>query len=221
MSKKTALLILLAICMMLAACTRPYGHYKDDEMVGTISSINAQSRGIEVDISEWTKRDVRGGVNDYGVSILIEQMEDLAIRHEDGSEADFADLKVGQKVLVNPPRRDKQAAYQAEEVILLEMTYEEKYDSLLSPGKSRYETTVMSGKDNELTPEMREQLMGLLTSTNTNMSFGDVFPEHHIVDFEKELGIERYPVMLVFDHKQMLLKTYDVEELAEFLKGAQ
>lgn len=218
MPKRMFILILLSISALLVSCaSRPYGHYKNNQMIGTVQSVDPESGSIEVHISEWHKRDVRGGVEDYGVFIPIEEADKLVMSHEDGSSADIDQLKVGQKVLVKPPKRIKDDSYEAKELVLLEMSYEEKYASFLSPSKSRLETTVMGGPGYKLTPEMEEQLMGLITNKNS-MGFGGEFTKNHVVDFEKELGIEKYPVMLVFDHKQLLFKTYDIDELAVFLK---
>lgn len=36
----------------------PYGHYEDDEMIGNVLDVNTNDMTIEVDISEWEKRDI-------------------------------------------------------------------------------------------------------------------------------------------------------------------
>ena len=214
MFKKT--IIVLGISVLLVSCAgKPYGNYKDNQMIGTVHTVNSESGYVEVDISEWHKRDVRGDVDDYGVSLPIEAADGLVLKHEDGSPAEIDQLRIGQKVLVNPPIRDKDDPYQAEEIVLLEMTFEERFEDLISRRKGQYYTTVMEGNGDDITPEMKEKLMGLVSISP--LSFGGEFPKNHVADYEKELEIDQYPVMLVFDHKGLVFKTYDVDELIDFL----
>lgn len=214
-NKLSMLLFLIIILFALSACGyKPYGHYEDDKMIGIVRHVEPDNNVFEVDISEWHKRDLRGGVDDYGVSITVGNTDDLVIKNEDGTISDINQIKIGQKVLVNPPKNDKGSNYEAKEILLLEMTYKEKYDRLLSRSKARYLTTVFSKEDETLSEDMENVLMGLLSKSPIN--FG-TYPEDYVVDYQKELSIEKYPVMLVFDHKGLVLKTYDVNELVEFL----
>jgi len=180
-------------------------------MIGKVQDIQLEDNLLEVDISEWHKRDVRGGVNDYGVSITLPITDELVIKNEDGTLSELSSIKTGQKVLINPPTDDIEGEYKAKEIILLDMTYEEKYDRLLSKNKDNYRTTVFLG--NTPSSELESKLMGLVSHSTIN--FAD-YPENYVVNYEKELDIEKYPVMLVFDTEKLVFKTYDVDELIEF-----
>lgn len=120
MPKKLTVLLLLLILCLIAACNKPYGHYKDDKMIGTVQRVEPDNNLLEVDISEWDKRDLSGGIPDYGVYITVEITDDLIIKNEDGTLSEIHQLKIGQKVLVNPPMSDEGDDYEAKEIILLE-----------------------------------------------------------------------------------------------------
>lgn len=206
-------LIICNFCVVLAGCGTEYGHYQDNKMIGTVQHVDLDQNVIEVDISEWSKRDIRGGIDDYGVVLSIEKTDQLVMLNEDGTLSDIDQLKLGQKVFINPPKTKNNSNYEAKEVILMEMTFKEKYKSLLSNSKKRYRTTVWETEQYPLQSETREKLMGLLSKSP--ISFG-TYPGDYVVDFKKELEIERFPVMLVFDHKGLVYKTYDAAELAQF-----
>ncbi|WP_415639942.1 hypothetical protein, partial [Paenibacillus lupini] len=126
-------------------------------------------------------------------------------------------LEIGQKVLINPPKMsDEGIRYKAKEIILLEMSYEEKYKRLLSHQKGKYLTTVFVKEGDSLPATMKDKLMGLLSKSPIN--FG-VYQEDFIVDYKQELNIEKFPVILVFDTKGLVFKTNDVDELEAFFNS--
>lgn len=211
--KMRMILMLMSLFAILACSNKPYGHYKDDEMVGTVSSVKPETGIVEVDISEWHKRDLRGAINDYGVLVMVEVTDDVVIKNEAGDLSDISQIKVGQKVLVHPPNHSKVEEYKAKEMVLLEMSYEDKYARLLSKSKDRYVTTVFFEEEEGLASSMEQQLMGLVS--NSPMNFAS-YPEKYAVDYKMELGIEKFPVMLVFDHQGLVYKTYEIDQLIAF-----
>ncbi|GBG08301.1 hypothetical protein PAT3040_02880 [Paenibacillus agaridevorans] len=214
MRKMFSMYLLVFLLLALAACSgKPYGHYKDDEMIGKIGMVDIDNSVIEVDISEWHKRDIRGGIDDYGVYIKIDVTDHLIIKNEDGTLSEIHQLKIGQKVLVNPPKKVDNSDYEAKEIILQAMSYKEKYAQLLSGHKGRYLTTVFVKEGDSLPAATEDTLMGLLSKSPIN--FG-TYPEDYVVDYKQELNIEKFPVMLVFDNKGLVFKTYDVDELVDF-----
>lgn len=210
--KKAFLLICLISLPALASCGSG-SEFSDDEMIGKVLSVDAERRLLEVDISEWYKRGEGRSRNDLGIVIPIEATEQLVIRTEDGSSIALDRVKIGQKVLVNPPKDKKEGDYAAREVVLLEMTYEEKYGKLLSQHANKYKTTVFTEEGAPLPSETRERLMDVVPKSP--ISFG-TYPDNFVTDYITELGIEKFPVMLVFDHQELVLKTYDPEELLQF-----
>ncbi|MCR8656071.1 hypothetical protein [Paenibacillus endoradicis] len=207
--------LLICILLTLAACSnKPYGYYEDDKMIGNIERVERANSLVEVNISEWDKRDMKGNVDAYGVSIPVIITDDLIIKKEDGSLSNINSLKIGQKVLINPPRWiDEGITYEAKEIILLEMSYKEKYKQLLSNKKGSYLTTVFVKEGDSLPLTTEDTLMGLLSKSPIN--FG-VYQEDFVVDYKQELNIENFPVMLIFDTKGLVLKTYDADEVVAF-----
>src|SRR5690554_6560830 len=121
MTKKIIIILFFIAFIGLTACTnKPYGHYEDDQMIGTISKVDTDKSSLNVDISEWYKRDVRGDIDDYGVEVTVQITDDVVIKNEDDTLANIHHIKIGQKVLVNPPKRKSDREYTANEVILLE-----------------------------------------------------------------------------------------------------
>lgn len=211
MLKKLSVFLFLCALILTACEPRPYGHYKDDEMIGKVYSVDLENNMLDVDISEWSKRHLRGDINSYGVSLMVTVTDDLVIKKEDGQQVEIDQVKLGQKVLVNPPKSVRDEHYEAEEVILLEMTYEEKFDQLLSDRNDRYRTTVFVVEGGWIPKVMEAKIR----ESGNPYGIGNI-PENYVVNYEAELDIEKYPVILVFDDKELVLKTYDVEEYVTF-----
>ncbi|WP_156317643.1 hypothetical protein [Bacillus sp. CHD6a] len=45
-----------------------------------------------------------------------------------------------------------------------------------------------------------------------------VYEDEHVVDYKKELGVEHFPVMLVFNQEELVFKAYEVQDLYAFFK---
>ena len=84
MLNRLLIALLLCIILTLSACSnKPYGHYEDNKMIGNIERLELENNLVEVDISEWDKSDVKGNVNDYGVSIFVKEGDSLPSTTED------------------------------------------------------------------------------------------------------------------------------------------
>ncbi|MFD1030156.1 hypothetical protein [Metaplanococcus flavidus] len=201
----------------------PYGHYEDDKMIGTASSVNKKENIIEIDISEWSKRDWKGPVlTDGGYSYRASFTEDTSIRYEDGTSASIDDIKNGQKVLVNPPANDDNSEAHADEIVLMDMTYEEKYWRLLSHIDG-FNIVVMYEYGDPPPPEMQEPLyentLAILEGTDHDVVGASVeYDANYVVDFKEELDIEQFPVIFVFNQKELLFKGYSADELYAFFE---
>ncbi|GGA60174.1 hypothetical protein [Ornithinibacillus halotolerans] len=228
--RKIFFLMLVLPTLFLTACSEdaiegeeyPYGHYEDDKMIGEVMETNKEEGIIQVDISEWEKRDHKGpDMTDEGYHYSAMINDGTVFAYEDGTEATMDDLKIDQKILVNPPRGDEFEGI-AEEIILLDMTYEEKYWRLLSRSHG-FNIMVMYHPEEYVPPEMGETMfanvMDILEGTDISAGAGWLpYEEDYIVDFKEELDIEEFPVILVFDTEKLLFKTYDVEELYAYFE---
>ncbi|MDZ5472968.1 hypothetical protein SM124_14720 [Bacillus sp. 31A1R] len=214
-----SLIFLLFTVLFISACAGDYGrHYVDDEMIGTVWEVKKGEK-IVVDISEWETRNSKGNKKDIAYPYAANIKEETVINHEDGTKASIEDIKKGQKVLVNPPRGNDFEGY-PEEIVLLEMTYEEKYARLLSHIDG-LNLVVMYEDEEKLPSELQEPIYENITNILKNKDQRAVaawmeYDEDYVVDFKEELGIERFPVMLVFNKEELVFKTYYVDDLYNF-----
>jgi hypothetical protein len=222
-------IICLFNVLLISACANsageneeyPYGHYEDDKMIGTVWEVKKSENIIVVDISEWEKRDRKGPeITGEGYSYAAKITVETVINHEDGTKASIDDVKKGQKVLVNPPRRNDFEGY-PEEIILLKMTYEEKYSRLLSHIDG-FNIVVMYKDGEKLPVEMQEQMYSNIMDILENKEAVAAWIEYdkdYVVNYKEELDIERFPVILVFNKEELVYKTYNVNELYDFFKN--
>jgi hypothetical protein len=122
LKKLSVFLVLLSLFLLSACVDKPFGHYEADKMIGTVQNVETDKNFLEVDISEWHKRDLTGDIPDYGVSITVNVTDDIVIKEEDGTSSDIYQIQIGQKVLVNPPKKDNDEDYVVKEIILLDQT---------------------------------------------------------------------------------------------------
>lgn len=200
-----------------------YGHYEDDKMIGTVWEVMKSEDSIVVDISEWENRDRKGSeMTDEGYTYKANLSDETVFKHEDGTKASLDDIKIGQKVLVNPPRKNDYEG-QPNEIILLEMSYEEKYSRLLSHIDG-FNIVVMY-EDGEMLPkEMQESMYGDVLNILEGTEYEAVaawvpYDENYVVDYKEALDIKRMPAVLVFNQEELLIKAYNVDDLYDFFKN--
>ncbi|QHJ69140.1 hypothetical protein [Planococcus halotolerans] len=198
--------------------------YEDDKMIGTSGPPDKENKILEVGISEWEKRHDGPTTTGQGISYHASYDDKTAVRNEDGTEASLDDIKFGQKVQINPPRGDSFEGY-AEEIIILDMTYEEKYEQLLAHNDG-IRIVIMYEYGERLPEEMKdaeplfEEANNILENTGKQVGASwHEYDKDFVADFKEELEIEQFPAVLVFDRKGMLFKSNDVEEMFDFLRG--
>ncbi|GGF14986.1 hypothetical protein GCM10010954_11960 [Halobacillus andaensis] len=191
----------------------PNSHYKDDEMIGTFLEVNETKQLIEVDISEWAKRDAEEPTTDEGYLYRGKYSDDTELRYEDGSPALLDEIKRGQKLLVNPPVQGDDEG-EAEEIVLLDMTYEEKYAEVLSHREDDLKVVVIYENSRTMPSELDERMLEKLDPTPVGSWIE--YDEDYVVDYKEEFEIKEFPVILVFDRQELLFKTYEREELEKY-----
>ncbi|WP_096153276.1 MULTISPECIES: hypothetical protein [Bacillus] len=217
-------LLMLCLLMVLPACSsnnagsdstyKPYGHYEDDKMIGFVWEVDDKESWVIVDISEWEKRKQGPNINSDGYSYQAFVSEDTIIKYENGDEANLHNLKKSQKVLVNPPNRNETYSGEATEIILLNMTYEEKFKRVLSHLEDKLNIVIIAEEGKPSTIELED-----IISKINQETVGAYIPydENYVVDYKEEFGIVKLPVILVTDHEKLLYKAYDVESVINFL----
>lgn len=188
--------------------------YKDDEMIGNVSSVKADENRITVDISEWVKRDAGPVTTDEGYGISPQVTDKTVIEDENGNSVSLREIKEGQKVLINPPEG---AGFKgkAEEIILLDMSNEEKYAGILSHLNDKLNIVIMY-EEGEPPAFDLEDIFSEISEDTVGRSMP--YPENYVVDYKEELGIETFPVIMVFNDKELLFKGYHPEEIIHFFE---
>ncbi|CAM4161844.1 hypothetical protein L1N85_13465 [Paenibacillus alkaliterrae] len=219
----TGAFLILAICLIITGCaTKPYGHYKDDQMIGLVGSLNERDQIIDFDISEWTKRDERGpGMDDWGASYEARVLPSTKIRNEAGEQLQWADLKLGQKVQINPSKTEE-ITDTPNELILIPMSEEEILGrmGLFAGGKGSYRTTIVYEKgvkqpyDAEYMEKEAPELF------EGGLSFLEYNP-NYVLDVKEALDIDKLPMFLVFDTEKLVLKTNKLEEVIAFKSSVE
>lgn len=217
----SALLVLLTITLLLAGCSnKPYGHYRDDQMIGFISSLNEQEKMIQFDVSEWTKRDEKGpGINDWGAIYDAKLLPSTLIRNDAGDKLDWKDLKLGQKVQINPPKT-KRVTDTPDELIILTMSDKELYEraGLLASKNGSFRTTVLyeNGQNEPFEVEEIDKKANIILNGGYRSL---VYNPNYVLDMKKEFSIESFPVILVFDTKKLAMKSDQLEDIVAFLNA--
>ncbi|MCM3611653.1 hypothetical protein M4S82_10350 [Planococcus sp. MERTA32b] len=194
-------------------------HHKDDEMIGWV--VNTKDHVIEMEISEWKKRDSNSETEE-GYAYYASFSEETAIAYEDGTEASVDDIKDGHNLMVFPPAKGNDFKGHADEIVILDMTYEQKYEKFLAH-RGGFNIVVMHESGTSLPDEMRDPLFenaGAILA-ETGQRVGTAWIEYnpdYVVDYKEELDIEQFPVILVYSQEELLFKSTNVDEVYEFLE---
>lgn len=220
---------MLAIFLITACGTpsgnKPYGDHKDHKMIGTVISVDLDINTIEVNISEWEKRDISGPLITFEAYFYTAEItNETVIRYEDGTPANLKDIKRGQKVLVNPPRGDDYRG-EVEQFILMEMSFKEKYSRFLPYQEDMLHVVVIDESDEVLPFDIEDPIYeNILKIVKNRLQTPGVtriaYDETYAVDYKQELDIDQFPVFLIFSYEELVYKTYDVEEIYEFFRDS-
>ncbi|MFC4779182.1 hypothetical protein ACFO9Q_20510 [Paenibacillus sp. GCM10023252] len=213
--KKTVVMMLSLVLLIVTGCAnKPYGHYKDNEMIGFVESVDVDEQTINFDISEWTKRDISGpNMNDWGAGYTAKLTKSTIVEDESGNPVNWQELKSGQKVQIIPPKTSNDTP---KKLLVLEMSKHELYKraGLLANNKGTFRTTVIDvpGGSNKLS----NTVLGMKLEGGVNV--GGSYDSNQVLDVKKEFEVESLPVILVFDTDKLVLKTERLEEFKKFME---
>lgn len=195
-------------------------HFKflDEVVTGTVRSLDANQRRIELDISAWVNRDKKGAIEDIGHVIRLNIDEETELRDEQEKKLELSSVKIGDKLNVVPAggsyRHDRDGGQQplrADKITRLEQTRKEKLRRLIAQGPGVH-TVLMhqAGSDeSEHWEELTAQVPGALYGGYSGIEYR----EGGAVDYKLELGLDTLPAYLVFDRDDLLFRTKSVKEL--------
>jgi len=213
------LILYLTMGLLLAGCSsKPYGHYRDDQMIGFINAMNVQEKTIDFDVSEWTKRDEPGpAIDDWGASYEAHVLPSTKISNEAGEQLEWKDLKYGQMVQINPPSTEK-VTNTPDELIILSMSNEQlfKRAGLLASKKDSYRTSVVyeNGQAEPFKMDDLEKEAKIIFQGGFSMR---EYNPNDVLDMKKAFNIEAFPVILIFDKEKLVLKTDRLADVVAFL----
>lgn len=215
--------MLLLQASILTACLEndeetgeyPYGHYEDDKMIGFVREVNMDEKFIVVNISEWEKRYERGpAMTSGGYSYKALITNKTIINHQNGTERTIDDMKIGQKLLINPPRGSEFEGKPAE-ITLLEMTYEEKYSELLSHVED-LNIVVLHEEGHPVSND----IWNISRNIKQNSVGREIsYSKDYVVDYKAEFDIEQFPAILIFNQEKLVFKSYRVDEVYDFFNN--
>lgn len=220
------LIISLLLLVVLSACGQGAGNgdgnssgqYEDEKMIGEVWTVHENKSVIELDISEWVKRDSNSETEE-GYAYYASFSAETAVTYEDGTEASIDDIKNGQKLLVHPPAKGNDFEGHADEIVLLEQTYEEKYEKMLAH-RGGYNIVIIYDDANapgQMQDALFENAGTILADTEQRLGAALIeYDPDYVVDYKEELEIEQFPVILVFGQQELLFKAYDEEKVYDF-----
>lgn len=218
------LVLLLFSVLVLSSCSEKVKknknivEYQDDKMLGFVEKIYSDKDLIVVNINDWFHRDIPKDEDTVIASNIISEVktnDNTVFRYENGTKAEFETLKIGQKVLVTPPISKVKKSVLAIEIVLLDLTYHEKFRDFLSNDTNKLRISIIHDAENPLSYD--SEGMFDLISQEPSLNFHE-YQKDFVVDYKKEFDIEKLPVILVFDTEKLLFKTYDVKEAVDFIK---
>ncbi|TMW72838.1 hypothetical protein [Alteribacter natronophilus] len=191
----------------------PYSHHSDDRMIGSIVSVDGE--GVSVDISEWAQRQEEYPT-EQGYAYLAEITEDTEIVFEDGQDAGRDDLKLRQKVLVNPPMKVENEGT-AEEIVLLKMTDEEIYSPVYSHIDDKVNLVLLYEEGEP--PSQEKDIETIMRQVEESIVAGSFpYEENDVADYKRTFGIDEFPFYIVADRENVLLTTSEASEVYVFFE---
>lgn len=189
-------------------------------MVGIVREVLPNENKLRVDISKWEKRDTNN-TEDIGYEYMTTITNDTNIHHEDGTKTTLEQIKLGQEVVVHPPRGNDFEGT-ANEVILKNMSYNETFHRLFSRYEDRLNISVIYNPEQRLSEKWRNSIISQFEDQNISPSptIGWIpYEENHVAAYKKEFNIENFPVALVFNTEELVFQTDQVNELIDFLSS--
>ncbi len=189
----------------------------DDTMTGLLLHIDIKKRELSIDISKWINRR-KTKVNDVMHSKIISYNENTIFQDEQGLVVQPEDFKIGEKLGVLPTSGTASSAsssnkvpFIADKIIQLVMSKEEKLDRFLAKG-DKFHTVVLYEEGTKPPYDEMDFDKYVPESFSGGISWVP-YVEGLAVDYKEELGLEKLPMIMVFDQNGTLFQTDSIEQL--------
>lgn len=194
----------------------------EETMTGYLQHIDTKTRVFSLNISDWVNRG-KTEVNDMMHSKKITYNENTVFQDEYGSVVYIEDFKIGEKlaVLLTPGTTSSsiEKASAADKIIQLTMPKEEKLKRFLS-SSDNFHTVLLY--EEGTTPPYDE--MDFEKHVPESFSGGISWVPYLVgmaVDYKEELGLEKLPMILVFDRNGLVFQTETLEQLKLWTDGSR
>ncbi|KRE21306.1 hypothetical protein [Paenibacillus sp. Soil522] len=186
----------------------------EDTMTGYLLHIDTKTRVVSLNISKWVNRG-KTEVNDMMHSKKITYNENTIFQDKHGSVVHPGDFKIGEKLAVLPTTdaesSSDETASVADKVIQLTMSKEEKLERFLA-SSDNFHTVVLY--EEGTTPPYDEMDFEKHVPESFSGGISWVpYIEGLAVDYKEELGLEKLPMILVFDRNGLVFQTETLEQL--------
>lgn len=186
----------------------------DETMTGYVLQIETETNVISLNISDWVNRG-KTEVNDVMHSKRIIYNDDTMFQDEHGSIVRPEDFKIGEKlaVLLVPEAASSsdETVSIAQEIIQLTMSKEEKLNRFLA-GSDNFHTVVLYVEGIRPPYDEMDFEQHVPESFSGGISWVP-YIEGMAVDYKEELGLEKLPVILVFDRNELVFQAETMEQL--------
>jgi len=186
----------------------------EDTMTGYVLGIDTKTRVVSLNISKWVNRG-KTVVDDIMHSKNIIYNENTIFQDEHGSVVHLEDFKIGEKlaVLLTPEATnssDKTASL-ADKVIQMTMSKEEKLERFLASSDNFH--TVVLYKEGTTPPYDEMDFSKHVPDSFSGGISWVPYIEGMAADYKEELGLEKLPMILVFDRNGLVFQTETLEKL--------
>jgi len=186
----------------------------EETMNGYVLHIDTETRVVNLNISNWVNRG-KTEVNDVMHAQEIAYSENTTFLDEKGSVVHPEDFKIGEKlaVLLVPEMTstgDETATF-AGKIIQLTMSKEEKLNRFLA-GSDNFHTVVLYEEGTRPPYDEMDFEKHVPESFSGGISWVP-YIEGLAVDYKDELGLDKLPVILVFDRNEIVFQTETLEQL--------
>lgn len=187
----------------------------EDTMIVSVLGIDTEKSEVHLDIGDWVNRNNTTGERESIMHSQTVSFDETTVFDSENGPIDPKDLKKGQKLAVSPTptsenERDRHA-YKANRIVKVSMSKQERWKGFLSHGDG-FHTVVMYEEGTR--PPYDE----LDFEKHVPISFkGGIrwkaYEEGTVVNYKREFGFEKLPVILVFNKEGVVFQTDSMEEL--------
>lgn len=192
-------------------------NYAEPSAIGSLLGIDTGKRELHLDISDWVNAG-KQEVEDRMHAETVPYDEHTIFEDEHGRIRPDS-LKKGQKIAVyraavGKASTEGEGLFAAQRIQSVAMTREEKLKRLLAHSDKPH--TIVLYEEGTIPPYDEKDFEEHVPQSFSGGISWVPYTEGMAVDYKEELGLEKLPVILLFDRKDVLFQTDSMEQLREW-----